>query len=89
MQPQLLASNGNSIFLPAAGMRHDDGNTVGVEHGYYWLNSLYEGNPTNAWNFMIGPDLDVIGNSTATAERYTGFSVRPVAPYGWPFCPTN
>ncbi|MBR3491157.1 MAG: carboxypeptidase regulatory-like domain-containing protein [Bacteroidales bacterium] len=83
------ASNGNSIFLPAGGMRHDDGNTVSVEHGYYWLNSFDTGNPTNAWNFMIGADLDVIGNSTATAERYIGFSVRPVHPYGWPFCPTN
>ena len=83
------ANNGNSIFLPAAGMRHDDGNTVGGEHGYYWLNSLYEGDPTSAWNFMIGADLDVIGNSTATAERYIGFSVRPVRPDGWPFCPTN
>ena len=82
------ASNGNSIFLPAAGMRHDDGNTVGVEHGYYWLNSLYEGNPTSAWNFMIGADLHVIGNSTATAERYIGFSVRPVRPDGWPWGPS-
>ena len=83
------ASNGNSIFLPAAGMRHEDGNTVGIEHGYYWLNSFDEGNPTSAWNFMIGSDLDAIGNSTATAPRNIGFSVRPVAPYGWPFCPTN
>ena len=79
------ANNGNSIFLPAAGMRHDDGNTVGVEHGYYWLNSLDEGNPTSAWNFMIGADLDVIGNSTSTAPRNVGFSVRPVRPDGWPF----
>ena len=79
------ANNGNSIFLPAAGMRHDGGNTVGVEHGYYWLNSLDEGNPTSAWNFMIGADLDVIGNSTSTAPRNVGFSVRPVRPDGWPF----
>jgi len=82
------ANNGNSIFLPAAGMRHDDGNTVGGEHGYYWLNSFDEGNPTSAWNFMIGADLDVIGNSTSTAPRNIGFSVRPVSPDGWPFCPT-
>ena len=86
---EVTGSNGNSIFLPAGGMRHDNGNTVSVEHGYYWLNSFDTGNPTNAWNFMIGADLDVIGNSTATAERYIGFSVRPVHPYGWPFCPTN
>ena len=79
------ANNGNSIFLPAAGMRHDGGNTVGVEHGYYWLNSFDEGNPTSAWNFMIGADLDVIGNSTSTAPRNVGFSVRPVRPDGWPF----
>lgn len=68
------ASNGNSIFLPA---------------GLYWLNSLYTDDPTSAWDFYIGSDLDVIGNSMATAPRNVGLYVRPVHPYGWPFCPNN
>ena len=65
------ANNGNSIFLPA---------------GNYWLNSLDTDDPTSAWNFSIGADLDV---SMSTAPRNMGFSVRPVHPYNWPFCLTG
>lgn len=65
------ASNGNSIFLPAGG---------------YWLNSLYTDDPTSAWSFSIGAELD---GSMNNSPRYAGFLVRPVHPYGWPFCPTS
>ena len=62
------ASNGNSIFLPAGG---------------YWLNSLYTDDPTSAWSFSIGAELD---GSMNNSPRYAGLLVRPVHPYGWPFC---
>ena len=62
------ANNGNSIFLPAGG---------------YWLNSFDTDDPTRAWNFSIGADLD---SSIINSPRYTGLLVRPVHPYGWPFC---
>ena len=78
------ANNGNSIFLPAAGMCNDSN----IDHGYYWLNSIDTDNPASAWNFMIGADLDAIGNSMATSERFLGFSVRPVRPEGWPWGPS-
>ena len=65
------ATNGNSIFLPA---------------GNYWLNSFDTDDPTRAWNFSIGADLD---SSIINSPRYTGLLVRPVHPYGWPFCPTS
>ena len=62
------ANNGNSIFLPAGG---------------YWLNSLYTDDPTSAWSFSIGAELD---GSMNNSPRYAGLLVRPVHPYGWPFC---
>lgn len=34
-------SNGNSIFLPAAGSRHNDMLLSAGSYGYYWLRSLY------------------------------------------------
>jgi hypothetical protein len=33
-------SNGNSIFLPAAGYRRDDGLYAAGSYGYYWSSSL-------------------------------------------------
>ena len=82
------ASNGNSIFLPAAGCRiGDDPNAfdAGI-YGYYWLNSIHTDGPIGAWNFSISSDIDAIANSVVTSPRYYGYSVRPVHPYNWPFC---
>ena len=84
------ASNGNSIFLPAAGCRiGDEPNAWSTgNYGYYWLNSIGS-SPIEAWSFSISSDLDIIANTAVTSSRYYGYSVRPVAPYGWPICPTN
>ncbi len=47
------ASNGNSLFLPAAGCR-DDSNLNGAgSGGYYWSSSLYTGGPSYAWYFTF------------------------------------
>ena len=67
----LIASNGNSLFLPAAG---DSGLSYTGSHGLYWSSSLPINDPLDAWNlgfYSDYSDMDVNG-------RYYGFSVRPV-----------
>ena len=69
------ASNGNSIFLPAAGslIENLDPQYAG-DRGYYWSSSLITGNPRSAYGFIIGLAsgyLDING-------RIRGYSVRPV-----------
>ena len=46
-------SNGNSIFLPAAGYRDDSSLNNAGSTGYYWSSSLYTDNP----NARVGRDL--------------------------------
>ncbi len=41
-------SNGNSIFLPAAGYRNDSSLDLNGTDGGYWSSSLYESSPNNA-----------------------------------------
>ena len=50
------ASNGNNLFLPAAGYRWDDVHNSAGSIGYYWSSSLDTISPYNAWNFNF--DLD-------------------------------
>ena len=68
------ASNGNSLFLPAAGY-YVESNLHTGEWGYYWSSSLYTGIPYGACRFHF--DLDGFNWSSGTS-RYYGFSVRPV-----------
>ena len=70
------ASNGNSIFLPAAGHIYSSLNEVGWG-GYYWSSSLYTDNPSpsNAWEFFFYYN----GNHGSTpSSRYSGATIRPV-----------
>ena len=67
-------SNGNSIFLPAAGSRTDSALYVAGSYGYYWSSSLDMSRAYYAWHLYFGSgDYNVDGNS-----RYYGRSVRPV-----------
>lgn len=50
---KLMASNGKSIFLPAAGYRLDDELYVAGRYGGYWSSSLDAGNPCRAWLFYF------------------------------------
>ena len=68
-------SNGNSIFLPAAGWRLDSLLDRAGNYGYYWSSSLYTDSPF-AW--LV--DIDSRGVSRCIVERYPGLSVRPVCP---------
>jgi hypothetical protein len=69
--------NGNSIFLPAAGLRWDDYLYNGGSHGGYWSGTLYPDYCSYAYDLYFDSgyadwynDLD---------DRDYGFSVRPVA----------
>lgn len=68
-------SNGNSIFLPAAGYRWDSDLYDAGTTGYYWSSSLNEGYPNYAWRvgFNSG-DVD----DWYYSRRDFGQSVRPV-----------
>ena len=75
-------SNGNSIFLPAAGYRNDsdvngiDFALVAGYFGSYWSSSLFTDDQYCSWRLSFdysAPDCYV-----TTYLRYSGFSVRPV-----------
>ena len=70
-------SNGNSIFLPAAGSR--DGSSLGYpgSFGNYWLSSLdtlYTDNSNKAYHLYFNSGFVGCGSDS----RYLGLSVRPV-----------
>ena len=67
-------TNGNSIFLPAAGYRYGTSFITVGSYGNYWLSSLYESNPSEACclSFYSG----VVGWSYI--YRYFGRTVRAV-----------
>ena len=67
------ASNGNSLFLPAAGVWSYELAEIGTR-GLYWSSSLLTSFPDAAWFF----DFDS-GSTIHTGDgRNLGFSVRPV-----------
>ncbi|MBO4341423.1 MAG: Ig-like domain-containing protein [Bacteroidales bacterium] len=68
-------TNGNSIFLPAAGYRIGTNLYYAGSRGYYWSSYLNTDNPSNAWyvdftSYGVYRSYDL--------SRYYGFSVRPV-----------
>ncbi len=69
-------SNGNSIFLPAAGYRGVTSLIYAGSYGYYWSSSLYSGIPYRAYglDFNSGDHYW----SYYSDYRYYGLSVRPV-----------
>ncbi len=73
----VTATNGNSIFLPAAGdVKYQDLNEAGSD-GYYWSSSLTTGSPSRAWDVYFYPDADLYV-SRGSGYRFLGLSVRPV-----------
>ncbi len=68
-------TNGNSIFLPAAGFR--DGNAapyVAGNRGYYWSSSLLENSSDGVWIVTFNHEKVERDNN----KRNKGLSVRPV-----------
>ena len=68
-------TNGNSIFLPAAGDR--SGSSLGFQSslGYYWSSTVYPSYSRNARNLHFGSGYAYTNDY---GYRYLGFSVRPV-----------
>ena len=68
------ASNGNSLFLPAAGYRWVSSLYDAGSDGDYWSSSLYTDDPVYAWYFYVGSgDQDM-----SSSGRDNGHSVRAV-----------
>lgn len=68
------ASNGNRLFLPAAGLRFGNGFDNSGSHGYFLSSSLDMRDPSCAWFFGFNSNYQV----TDGTYRVGGFSVRPV-----------
>ena len=66
-------TNGNSLFLPAAGFRYSSLDFDGC-NGLYWSSSLITGNPYCAWDY----DFDSSYQSMGGSNRGEGLSVRAV-----------
>lgn len=78
---KVTGSNGNHIFLPAAGFCLDWLDYAG-EIGYYWSSTpsdvyddLYSSDNTSAYRIGFGDGFEEVDRS----YRYTGFTVRPVS----------
>ena len=71
---KFTGSNGNYIFIPAAGLC-DDGSVYDVgSNGYVWSSSLYTSDLYNAWNlYFRSGDCGMDGSN-----RYGGITVRGV-----------
>ena len=72
---KFTASNGNSLFLPAAGNWYVSELYLDGTYGYYWSSSLYESYPINAWDMGFGPNDQYVYYSFC---RDYGPSVRAV-----------
>ncbi len=71
---EVKATNGNSIFLPAAGFRGNGVLYGAGSDGCYWSSSLDADGPNNAWGVDFYSDDVYRGGSS----RCCGLSVRPV-----------
>ena len=67
-------TNGNRLFLPAAGFRLDSSLNFDGCNGLYWSSSLNTGNPYGACDY----DFALIYQSMGGSSRHVGLSVRAV-----------
>lgn len=70
----VTGSNGNSIFLPAAGWRGGTGSGSVGEYGDYWSGSLSSSISSCACSLHFSSG----GHGTGNSNRWIGQSVRPV-----------
>ena len=71
-------TNGNSIFLPAAGYRYSTSVYKVGSYAYYWSSSLYQSSPNEAYNLYFNSDSGYV--AWGHSERYFGLTVRAVCP---------
>ena len=72
---KVSASNGKSIFLPAAGCRRGASSDLVGSGGYYWSSQVGSSYVNNAWNMYFNSGGR---NPDDYLNRFDGFSVRPV-----------
>lgn len=66
--------NGNSIFLPFAGFKNEEGFQEGGRGGYYWSANIYEYFNGLADDLEITPGVTIVGYF----DRCNGLTIRPV-----------
>jgi hypothetical protein len=71
---KVAGKNGNSIFLPAAGLRNGTGMHYVGTGGYYWSGTLNGSDANRAYYSYFGSDYHNVG----AYDRSYGFSVRPI-----------
>ena len=71
---EVVGPNGNSLFLPAAGSRHDTSLDYAGSGGNYWSRTLRTDIPSLGWNLYFSSGR-VYGSYYG---RFDGLSVRPV-----------
>ena len=71
---RFTASNGMSVFLPAAGCRYESSLNDAGSQGYYWSSTLNTSYPGGAWYHYLRSG----GYGVTNGERSFGRSVRPV-----------
>ncbi len=75
---KFTGTNGNSIFIPAAGYLEGDGSNNAGSMGFYWSSTLRtDGYPNTAWQLEINQGTARATNSTGY-HRYYGLPVRAV-----------
>lgn len=83
---RFTAPNGNTLCLPAAGEKADNGIPYGIDYcGVYWSSELDTAYPY-PWNFHFGfkdsadAVVGVLNNEWSYSHRHMGHSVRAVRP---------
>lgn len=70
----LIGENGNSIFLPASGYKHDNIVKYNNKDGQYWSKNLYPDKQDSA----LGLEFNDKYTSICCTYRSCGYSIRPV-----------
>lgn len=74
----VTATNGESIFLPAAGGK-TGGSFLDVgKDGFYWTSSLVKGSVAEAWTFYFHKKTSGVSLSFESFWRYYAFPIRAV-----------
>lgn len=72
---EVTGTNGNSIFLPAAGCRYDSSRIYAGSYGFYWSSTPSSLHSYNAYYLYFGSGYVY---RYYDYNRYNGQSVRPV-----------
>lgn len=72
---KFTATNGNTLFLPAAGRRGSAGLEYAGEHGFYWSSTLNTDDPRYARRFLFNADSTSL---RTYCRRFNGPAVRAV-----------